>query len=129
MEINKTVVIAFLIIVLLLWIFYPHFEMFDPEGIELLDTEYPRYGLRGDLVKRSCILNNYISPKRNIRLSFSGGEMYESSYTPIEEGFKDCRKVPCPNNGGYDTLDTCWTCGSNAPQKMKIPAIHPHVHN
>lgn len=129
-QINKGVVVIFLIVILLLWLVYPMFgfELFDSTTSEFVPVGYPRYGLRGEPLRRSSILKYFIRPDRNIRLSQSSGEMWESNNSPAKEGIKGCRKVPCPMyHDGYDKQDTCWQCGSDCPQKMKIPEIWPHV--
>ncbi len=128
MKLNKDIVFVFLIIVLLWWIIKPVSEVaFNPGTYEFVPIGSERYGLRGDKLKRSDISNLYMSPERNIRLSHSTGEMWESEYTPESEGIAGCRKVQCPtNHNGYDSLDTCWKCGNECPQRTKIPYIHPH---
>jgi hypothetical protein len=126
------VIIIFFVILFFLWLLYPYNmqEGFDATDTEFVDLGQPRYGLRGDRLDRSCILKYYKSPNRQVRLQQYGSEMYESNYSPVDEGRKDCRKVPCPTYGdGYDSRDTCWTCGSMKPDKMVIPDIHPHVPN
>lgn len=128
------VIIVFVVILFFMWIMFPRVmtlsEPFDSTDTEFIGVGQPRYGLRGDKLQRSCALNNYMSPYKQVRLNLYGAEMYSSNHTPIEEGKKECRKVPCPTYGdGYDKMDTCWTCGSLAHDKMTIPDIHPHVMN
>ena len=133
------VLAVFAIIMFALWFLFPKQvtyyipEGFDITGTEFVDTMAPKYDMRGEPVKRSCILNNYMKPERNIRLNMYGSEITSSDYSPIEEGKMNCRKVPCPPSpvgvDGYDKNDTCWTCGSLKHDTMTIPDIHPHVMN
>ncbi|QKF94327.1 hypothetical protein QKU48_gp0869 [Fadolivirus algeromassiliense] len=128
-KINKEVVALFLLVILAIWVIYPFFENFDVTGTEFVSEGSDRYGLRGDLLRRSSIKKYFIRPDRNIRLSHSTGEMWESNNPPGMEGVKDCVKVPCPSNDGYDGLDTCWKCGNQCREKMPMPDIWPHVKN
>lgn len=129
------VIIVFVVILFFLWIMFPcntnqMSEPFDSTDTEVMAVGQPRYGLRGDLLDRSCILKYYMSPNRQVLLNNYESEIYTSNYSPVEQGRKDCKKVPCPTYGdGYDSRDTCWTCGSGKPEKMVIPDIHPHVKN
>ena len=77
---------------------------------DLDKTQYTDYGLRGEPIQESHIHNNYISDKRNIRLSNSGEVMWESSFAPHEHGMKKCKKVDCANVLSVDEKDTCWQC-------------------
>jgi len=126
-KINKEVVVIFLLIILVIWVVYPFFETFDVTGTEFVAEGGDRYGLRGDLLRRSDIARTFIRPDRNVMLSHSSGEMWESNNTPAQDGLKDCRKVPCPDNDGYDNLDTCWKCGNECRPKMEMPDLWPHV--
>lgn len=128
-KINKEVVALFLLVILAIWVIYPFFENFDVTTSEFVPEGADRYGLRGDLLRRSSIKKYFIRPDRNIRLSHSDGEMWESNNPPALEGNKDCVKVACPSNDGYDNLDTCWKCGSQCREKMRIPDIWPHTKN
>jgi hypothetical protein len=125
---EKEYIIGFIILLVVIWIFYPYFERFDATGTEFVPVGGDRYGLRGELLRRSSIENWYIRPDRRIRLSHSGGEMWESNYDPSVQGIKDCHKVPCPSNG-FDSMDVCWKCGDSCPKKMVIPDVHPHSKN
>ena len=130
-NINKEVVAIFLLIVLALWVAYPlfeGFERFDPATTTEVVSGDGKYGLRGELLRKSNIAKWFIRPDPRVRLSLSGGEMWESNKSPGEEGIKGCRKVPCPSYG-YDKTDVCYQCGSPCPDKMVIPDIHPHVPN
>lgn len=127
-KINKEVVVIFLIVVLALWVMWPFFEGFDASGSEFVPVGADRYGLRGEPLRRSSIEKYFIRPDRRIRLSQSGGEMWEGNNDPASEGMKDCKKVPCPANG-YDNIDTCYKCGNPCPDKFVVPYIHPHVPN
>jgi len=131
-QINKEVILIILVVILLVWLVFPMVfpgsELFDVTTSEFVPVGYPRYGLRGEPLRRSSILKYFIRPDRNVRLSHSTGEMWVSNKSPTDEGIKDCRQVPCPlYHDGYDKLDTCWKCGSECRQKMKIPDIWPHV--
>jgi hypothetical protein len=127
-NINKEIIAIFLLIVLALWVAYPLFEGFDPATTTEVVSGDGKYGLRGELLRKSDPAKWFIRPDRQIRLSAGGGEMWESNKPPGAEGIKGCRNVPCPANG-YDNIDTCYKCGSACPDKMVIPDIHPHVPN
>ena len=126
---NKETIIVIIVIILVLWVLYPLFEGFDASGREFVPIGCQRYGLRGEPLRTSDIANTFIRPDRQIRLSNTDGEMWESNYPPSAEGIKNCRKVKCPQNDGYDNLDTCWKCGKNCLEPIKIPDIWPHVKN
>ena len=127
------VIIVFAVILFVMWIMFPRrvgsAEGFDVTGTEFVGLGQMQYDMRGDPVKRSCILRTYQKPNRQIRLNMYGAEMYASDYSPPQEGKRDCRKVNCPTNADYDDMDTCWTCGSMKNDRMTIPDIHPHVMN
>jgi hypothetical protein len=141
------VLVVFAIIIFALWFMFPRTvrmadyfdigglgtENFDMTGTEFVGIGEPKYDMRGEPVKKSCILNTYMKPERNIRLNLYGSEITSSDYSPIEEGKSNCRKVECPQGpvgvDGYDNNDTCWTCGSLKHDVMNIPDIHPHVMN
>ena len=125
-EINKNLLFVFLLIVFLWWVFGPRMEGFDSNSMEFVPLGVDRYGLRGDKLRRSSIDKYFYSPNRKVRLSHSNAWMYQGHQSPTGEGVPGCYQVPCPQNGGYDNLDTCWKCGSQCPTAMKIPAIHPH---
>ncbi len=72
-------------------------EGFDKSGREFVPVGAKRYGLRGDLLKQIDIKKFYGSPDRQILLSDSGGEIWDSSYTPAQQGIKKCKKVKCPS--------------------------------
>lgn len=127
------IVFIIIIIICLIWVFRPLFETFegfDNTGNVFVPVGYPRYGLRGDRLRRSDISKYYISPRRNIRLNHSNNVIWESNLSPIKENICGCGKAECPlNNNEFDNLDTCWKCGSDQPEPMIIPPIHPHVKN
>ena len=83
-------------------------ESFDSTGQSVVPIGCPDYGLRGDRLKWRDIAGNYISDHQQVRLNHSGGDMYESSYTPGQLGEAGCAKSVCPY--GFDDKDTCWTC-------------------
>lgn len=124
-RINKELIIIIALVVFALWVLYPFFENFDATTSEFVPYGADRYGLRGNLLHRRSIKDFYIRPDRRVRLSLSGGDMWESNYSPSEVGIKDCRQVKCPEQG-YDNIDVCFQCGSNCPNKMRIPDIPPH---
>jgi len=102
-------------------------EGFGPFSLTFVPEGYPRFGLRGDLLRRSAIDKLFIRPDRRIRLNESGGEMYESNLTPPEEGMKGCKKVACPTAyGQYDNLDQCWQCGDAYQHRSKLRDLWPH---
>lgn len=91
------------------------YDDFDPSTTEFVHPNTPvRYDLRGWPLKQYSIDKYYIRPDRRIRLSASGGEMYESNYSPMEEGTSGCRRVACPPYG-YDRTDTCFKCSDPHP--------------
>lgn len=105
-----TKIILGIALVLLVWLLFCNkYEGFSKDGIEFVPLGSKRYGLRGDLLKQIDIKKFYINPDRQIRLSNSNGEMWESNNTPSYEGFTGCVKVKCPKVG-YNHLDNCWKC-------------------
>lgn len=128
-NVSKNCLLIFLIVLLLCWVFYPMSENFDPTGSEVAQLGCVRYGLRGDRIRWRPQTDYFIRPDRRIRLSASGGEMYESNHSPMKEGVSGCKQVSCPLVNGYDSTDKCWQCGSAQPDKMIIPDITPHVAN
>ena len=124
---NNEMLILIGLIILLIYVYYTR-EGFEASGTEFIDVGSERYGIRGDKLRRSNIARVYIRPDRHIRISASGGDMYESDRYPCKEGINGCQKITCPSYG-YDNIDTCWSCGSAYPTPMKIPDIHPHVAN
>lgn len=126
--VNNEIVFAFLAILLVLYLVSPkNAEGFDQDGAEFVGVGSDRYGLRGDLLRRSSIDQLYMRPDREARLNQSGGLMYFSNNSPEAEGTQNCRQVPCPTcSGGYDSSDTCWQCGDPNAKPTKIPYIHPH---
>jgi hypothetical protein len=138
-ELNREVFIVILIALLLLWVIRPFSvdtrvimseEGFNANGTAFVPEGSDRYGLRGDLLRRSDIAGNFIRPDRNVVLNHSGGEMYVSDYTPAQEGREGCFKVPCTLNppfGPLDKLDVCWKCSTGQRKKSCIPSIHPHA--
>ncbi len=130
MEARKNVLLIFLVLLFVWWLMKPSSEGFNPDTDEFVPVGHRRYGLRGDVLRRSDIARLYIRPDRQIRLNPTSGWMYESNNTPCREGIGGCRKMPCPTNTNeYDKLDTCWNCGTADYAPMKIPPIHPHVPN
>lgn len=104
--------IIFLILVILIWIiFSKKIEFFDRHTREFVPVGYTRFGLRGDLLKKSLLDKYYIRPNRHIRLSQSGSMMRENNCPPKDKYMEECQKVPCPDVDEYDDLDTCWKCG------------------
>ncbi len=108
-------------------------EYFDKNTVEFVALGEERYGLRGDLLRRSDIARLYMRPDRHIRLNDTSGMMYESNFKPAEEGKKGCKKTQCPEHTDeYDQLDTCWNCGHLQPYcgcrypLLKGVPIHPH---
>lgn len=131
-EINKEIIIVCVVILLiiLLIIINTHKESFDEKTVEFVQSGCPRYGLRGDLLRRSGIDKLYMNKNRNMVLNPTSGLMWESDNSPTDEKMPNCKKTDCPNiNGAFDNLDTCWQCGSADYYKMDIPDIHPHVRN
>ncbi len=130
MEFRREMLMLFLVILFVWFIMKPSSEGFDSTNTEFVPVGKDRYGLRGDLLRRSDISRLYISPNRQIRLHPSSGWMYPSNQTPCEEGIGGCRQVDCPcNTNEYDDKDTCWSCGKMEQDPWRIPPIHPHVPN
>lgn len=127
METVVKIVLLVLLALLIIWMIVPYFEGFDVTASEFVPEGAARYGLRGDLLRRRNISGSYINPNRNIRLTNSGGQMWESNTTPCQQGMNGCRKVPCPENDGYDNSDSCWKCGNECRQPFKVPDLWPHV--
>jgi hypothetical protein len=127
-EINKEVIVIFLLILLALWVIYPFIEGFDAAGGEFLPVGAPKYGLRGDLLRQTSWLNHFLRPDRRIRISLSGGDMWESNTSPKAQGIKDCKRIACPPtpSKGYDNIDQCWQCGTNCRDKLPVPDMWPH---
>ncbi|ARF12359.1 hypothetical protein Klosneuvirus_5_29 [Klosneuvirus KNV1] len=130
MKFDQQTLIIVLAVIFVLWFLWPtnegFYEYFDVTGSEFSPVGSIRYGLRGEPLHTSNIAKYYISPRRQIRLSQTHGDMYESNIPPPMQGEKACQKVKC-SPLGHDNLDTCWTC-DNFPQKpMQMPDIWPHV--
>ncbi len=133
MEFEREMLIVFFVI-LLVWLLvtlYRGREGFDADGREFLPVGYPRYGLRGDLLRTESIDTMYIKENPDVRLHHTNNEMYDSNNTPAEEGIEGCVKVPCPCTNGDNYYDgsPCWKCSGSGYVKQKIPPIHPHVMN
>src|SRR5579885_2345132 len=92
------IVFIFLIIVCLIWVFFPLLEGFDATGTEFPPVGCPQYGLRGEELNRSDIRKYYIRPERNVRLSQTEGVMWESNLPPNMEGIPGCKREQCPIN-------------------------------
>jgi len=130
-EFGIMIVVVILIVVLVMWVIRPLFDKSNKQNMmqmAYVPIGYEQYGLRGELLNVSSIDKYFMLPERQIRLHHSGGEMWASNNSPMSENIKDCNKVPCPANG-YDSLDTCYKCGSSHQDKMKIPDLHSHVPN
>ncbi len=119
-----------LIAVFALYMYMNRREGFDSTTTEFVPVGFDRYGLRGDLLRRSDISRLYIRPDRHVRLSSSNNPVYESNYPPHAEGVANCTLTACPTiSNEYGPDDQCWNCPSVHPYRMKIPDIHPHVMN
>ncbi len=132
-------------IVLLVWVIYIFMSSGDRNYDSYVDRERisekgehfdgrlvssdPEYGLRGDKLIRHSILQHYIRPDRHIRLSHSGAQMWESNYSPVQEGIPQCKKVDCPTNADYDTTDSCYKCGDQCRTPMPEIYTWPHTRN
>src|SRR3990172_396915 len=118
---DNNFIFAFLAILLVLYFVATMFksEGFNSDTTEFVSEGSERYGLRGDLLRRSGIEKLYMRPDRQVRLSHSGDVVYYSDRSTPDEGVSGCNKVSCPNcYGGFDDLDTCWKCGDPRQQKM-----------
>jgi hypothetical protein len=118
------IIVAIVVVVLIIWLVYPSFEGFEYHQA-LAPMGAPQYGLRGERLKTGPISQYYISPHRQIRLSQSNADMWDSDYTPTEQGMKGCYRSKCPSVG-FDNQDTCWKCKTKE-YKMRIPDVWPHV--
>lgn len=120
--------IGLIVIVILIWfIMRNRNEGFSADMREFLPVGFQRYGLRGDPIRSRDARLDYIQNNRNIRLSHTGGEMWQSN-SPPTKFLKDCQKVPCPHNGEYDSMDTCWRCGDNTVPSFKTGGcVRPHI--
>ena len=130
MEFSKEMLIVFFAILLVWFIMKSGKEGFDATNTEFVPVGRDRYGLRGDLLRRSDIARIYLRPDRHMRLHHTSGQMYPSDRTPCEEGIAGCKSGPCPcKRDAYDSTDTCWTCTDGNYLQQQIPPIHPHVPN
>jgi hypothetical protein len=127
MSLTTNQIVFLLIIIIGLWVLYPYFEGFDITTTEFVPVGAPRHGLRGDLLKQHWIGQDFRSDYRQVLLSDSNGEMWESDYSPAQQGIQGCGTVPCPVNG-YDKMDTCYKCKSSPPVPQSY-SIWPHVKN
>lgn len=128
-ELNRNTVLIILVVLVVLWIAVPYLmgmESFDSSGSIFVPEGCPRWGLRGEPLRRSCISKYFIRPDRHIMLSNSGGQMWVSNKPPGQEGMSDCRKVNCPPYDGYDQEDTCWKCGDYKGPKIPTPNTCPN---
>ena len=125
-ELNKELIFAFLLVIFLWWLMGPKSEAFGPNSQEFLPLgSEDRYGLRGDLLRRSSIDKLYYPSDRNIRLHQTSNWMYQG-YSD-DPSYDNCNKVKCPvNTNEYDPEDTCWQCSNMKPERTKIPYVHPH---
>ena len=130
MKFDQQTLIIVLAVIFVLWFLWPtnegFYEYFDVTGSEFSPVGSIRYGLRGEPLHTSNIAKYYISPRRQIRLSQTRNEMYESNIPPPMQGEKGCNKVQC-GKIGFDQQDTCWTCNNFPEKKMQMPDIWPHV--
>jgi hypothetical protein len=125
MEFNKELIFAFLLVLFLWWLVSSNNENFNANGTEFVPLNYERYGLRGDLLKRSSIDRLFYPPNRNVRLHQTSNWMYQGY--PDDKSITGCPKVPCPvNTNEYDPDDTCYQCSDMKQVRTKIPYIHPH---
>ena len=77
-ELNKELIFAFLLVIFLWWLMGPKSEAFGPNSQEFLPLgSEDRYGLRGDLLRRSSIDKLYYPSDRNIRLHQTSNWMYQ----------------------------------------------------
>lgn len=131
MLIELIILIIILLITVIVLVFSASIpEYFDQKTVEFVPVNAQRYGLRSDKIHSTDIAKYYRSPYRNIILDPTSGQMWESDRPPNAEGINGCNKISCPPlYNDYDSLDTCWQCGSAQPDKMIIPDIHPHVKN
>lgn len=124
-ELNKELIFAFLLVLFLWWLMGSGAESFNANSTEFVPLGSERYGLRGDLLRRSSIDRLYYPPNRNIRLHQTNNWMYQGYAN--DPSFSDCAKVQCPvNTNEYDPEDTCYMCSNMKPERTKIPYIHPH---
>lgn len=109
------IIIALIIISCLFYYkYYRSNEQFDTTAF--YGQNAPLYGLRGEIIKQVPVGDYYIRPDRHIRLSETGGFMWQSNLSPYDEGNHDCRKVKCPTYDDqqvYDNIDNCWKCSKN----------------
>ena len=126
-QINKEVVLIFLLILLALWVIYPLFsrrERFNADGTIFVPVGDQRYGLRGEPIRSSDSRKLFIREDPHVLLSQSGGEMWISNNAPASSGMKGCKRVQCPAYG-YDNLDQCWQCAGEGIVKQGIPDLWP----
>jgi len=119
MEFEREMLIVFFVI-LLVWLLVSSYrsntgntsnEGFDVTGCQLPPIGAPQYGLRGDLLHTESIDSIYMKRFPDVRLSSTNNEMYDSNYSPAEQGVRGCVKVPCPCTAdNYYEGSPCWQC-------------------
>lgn len=130
MEINRNTVLITILVLIALWLILPMIwtspESFDSSTSVFVPEGCPRWGLRGEPLRRSCISKYFIRPDRHIMLNNSGGQMWVSNKSPGQEGMSDCRNVKCPPYNGYDQEDHCWKCGNYEGPSIPTPNTCPN---
>nr|QBK89396.1 MAG: hypothetical protein LCMiAC02_04910 [Mimivirus LCMiAC02] len=110
---TNEIILIVAICLIVFWFIYQSKEGFDKNTVMFPPVGAVRYGLRGDRRRRRHIANWYIRPDRHIRLNHTNNPMWESDTSPVDEGMRGCKQVPCPlNTNEYDESDKCWTCGN-----------------
>lgn len=135
-ELNKLAIIL-IIVLLIVIMFYPYnTENFDNRTIEFVNVGSPRYDLRGKRLNTYNIENHYMRPDPNIILHPSGGKMWESNNSPLQENIPYCNKVSCnsdPNGvyNDYSDNNECWECNGGPSSVLnstfKPVPVHSHV--
>jgi hypothetical protein len=98
--------VLILLFLFLFFLFINKTEGFDSKMVHFVSPGNIRYGLRGDMLKRSDISRLYKNNNRHIALNPTSGQMWMNNIAP-----NGCKAIDCPNNN-YDTQDTCHMCGS-----------------
>ncbi len=129
MDDNKKMILVLVLLVAAWWFMTRSSEGFDGTTSEFVPVGDDRYGLRGDMLRRSDISRLYIRPDRQVRLHHTNNPMYESNFSPEGEGPKSCRISQCPSGTEYDATDRCYTCEDMSVPRTLVPFIHPHTKN
>ncbi len=121
-----TILLVLIVVALIFMMASNMYEGFDSNTTEFVPVGAPRHGLRGDRLYTHDISANFLPENRLIRLSHSGGQMWEADGTV--SGQKGCKSVPCPHGTDfYSKGDTCMTCDDGSVDRMEMPGFNYHA--